>query len=251
LVGVADADQADSDLQLVGPRPLGMRPTTARRARLKTVSEAPRTKTTTKKPEVVANLKKPSAATLKQLADAIDQVRALNATAQKDETLRLKKEKIALDVRTAFGIGKADVTGMEFDNRPNPNNFAETRETFIILFDDILVSPAFMANIILHETSHAQRNAELKAKTGKESSKLSIAHQEVFSLLKEFEATQLEIDSAAMTGITSKEKNAAQSLHDQHVKEIGTLLGEATRDRITGGDLDGYREEFFKKVKAK
>jgi hypothetical protein len=165
----------------------------------------------------------------------------------KDEALRLAKEKVVKDIVKAYGVGLTHVTGLEFSNRNDSSNHAETLSTFIIVFDSVLVHPGFVASVILHESSHAQRNAELD----NAGVRLSFATEDLWSALKEFEGAQLEIDSAAKTGITEKEKKEATSLRNSHLSEIEALMGKKTRTEIENGGLDAVRARFIQQLKLR
>jgi len=199
------------------------------------------------KADAVANLTKPSSSAVQQLSAAITTVLKLNKNKTKDEALRLKKEKVVHDIVKAYGVGLTHVTGLEFSNRNDSSNHAETLGTFIIVFDSVLVHPGFVASVILHESSHAQRNAELD----NAGVRLSFATEDIWSALKEFEGAQLEIDSAAKTGITEKEKKEATSLRNSHLSEIEALMGKKTRTEIENGGLDAVRARFIQQLKSR
>lgn len=248
-------DAADPNTPLFGwvsPGPLGLEFKKERRAKRKVVSEREQSKPAKSKADAVANLTKPSSALINQLSAAIKTVRKLNtdyetAKKTKDEPLRLKKEKVLQDIVKAYGVGLKYVTGLEFDNRTDSENHAETRGTFIIAFDSVFVHPGFVANVILHESSHAQRNAEFE----QAGVKLSFTTEDIWSALKEVEGAQLEIDSAAITGITEAEKKVAIKLRNAHLSEIETLLGKDTRVEIENGGLDVVRARFIAKLKSR
>jgi hypothetical protein len=216
--------------------------------------QAPTSKPTPKKADAVANLKKPSDAIVKQLSAAIDSVMKENnayetSKKKKDDALRLKKEKVVKDIVQAYGVGLKYVTGLEFSNNDSEDD-AETKGTFIIAYDGCLTHPGFCASVILHESSHAQRNAEL-TKAGIDSSNLGFKDSDRWSALKEFEGAQLEIDSAATTGITEKEKRFATSLRDGHLNDIERLMGQDTRKEIENGGLDEVRARFIKQLQSR
>lgn len=248
-------DAADPSTPLFGwvsPGPLGLELKKERKAKRKVVSEREQSKPASSKADAVANLTKPSPSTIKQLSAAIDTVRKLNkdyetSAKTKDEALRLKKEKVVHDIVKAYGVGLKYVTGLEFDNRTDSENHAETRGTFIIVFDSVFVHPGFVANVILHESSHAQRNAELE----NAGVRLSFAAEDIWSALKEVEGAQLEIDSAATTGITEAEKKVAINLRNFHLSEIEKLMGKDTRTEIENGGLATVRARFIAKLKSR
>lgn len=253
-VGCNDAGDPDNPiLDSASPQPLGLEFKKGGKAKLKVVGEAEKRKRQPSRADAVANLTKPAAAIVQQLSAAIGAVKKLNQEYEttkksKDEDLRLKKEKVLKDIVKAYGVGLKYVTGLEFSNTRNDANLAETRGTFIIAFDDILEHPGFVANVILHESSHAQRNAELQS-AGLDSNDLGLVDASIWSALKEYEGCQLEIDSAAITGITEKEKQVAINLRDGHLAEIATLLGEKARKEIEQGGLDEVRTSFIRHLK--
>jgi hypothetical protein len=251
----ADPNNPMLEVELVSPMPLGLRPKVKGKAKPKSISEREPSKRKRSQADAVAKLTKPSDATIQQLSAALDNVRKLNKEYEtskkpKDEDLRLKKEKVVKDIVKAYGVGLTYVTGLEFSNRNDSPNHAETRGTFIIVFDGVLENPAFLASVIIHESSHAQRNAELN-NAGVDSSRLSLKAQDIWSALKEFEGAQLEIDSAAKTGITETEKKAAMSLRDAHLAELETLMGKDTRKEIENGGLDDVRDRFIRQLKSR
>lgn len=236
----------------VRPGPLGLELKKGRKAKRKSVSERERSKPASSKADAVANLTKPPASTIKQLRVAIDTVHKLNkeddtSTKTKDEPLRLKKEKVVHDIVKAYSVGLKYVTGLEFSNRTDSDNHADTRGTFITVFDSVLVHPGFVASVILHESAHAQRNAEFD----NAGVRLSFAAEGIWSALKEFEGAQLEIDSAATTGITEQEKKEAINLRNAHLAEIEALMGKATRTEIENGGLDAVRARFIGQLKSR
>jgi hypothetical protein len=251
----ADPNHPALEIELTGPRPLGMRPKTRGTAKPKVVSERETTKRKRSPADAVANLTKPSSAIVQQLQKAIDEVKNQNKQFEtskkaKDEPLRLKKEKVVKDVVKAFGVGLRFVSGLEFSNRDSPENHAETVGTFITVFDIILVNAPFIASVIIHESSHAQRNAELKS-AGIDESKLGYKEGDAWSALKEYEGAQLEIDSAVTTGITQDEIKAAQSLVNTHLKDIALLLGDDARKEVESGGLDNVRNRFISRLKSR
>jgi hypothetical protein len=211
-------------------------------------------KRTSTKADSVASLNKPSDAIVQKLKAAIDSVMKENhdyetSKKAKDEPLRLKKEKVLKDIVQAFGVGQKFVTSLEFDNRDSQDE-ADTIGTAIIAFDGCLKYPGYCASVILHESSHAQRNAEL-ANAGVDSNKMGIKDSAKWSALKEFEGTQLEIDSAATTGISADDKRFATKLRDGHLHDIETLMGEKTRQEIEKGNLDDVRDRFIKELQSR
>ena len=258
-IGCNDAADPNNPIfAWVIPGPLGLDLKKERKAKRKSVSERERSKPVSpvsSKADAVANLTKPSASIIKQLGAEIDTVLKLNksyetSTKTKDEALRLKKEKVVHDIVNAYKVGRKYVTGLEFSNRTDSPNHADTRGTFITVFDSIFVHPGFVANVILHESSHAQRNDELKA-AGVDSSRLGYPAEDIWSALKEVEGAQLEIDSADKTGITEKEKKEAISLRNSHLSEIETLMGKETRTEVENGGLDTVRARFIRKLTSR
>jgi hypothetical protein len=69
--------------------------------------------------------------------------------------------------------------------------------------------------------------------------------------LKEVEGAQLEIDSAATTGITEAEKKVAINLRNFHLSEIEKLMGKETRTEIENGGLETVRARFIAKLKSR
>ena len=211
-------------------------------------------KRTSTKADAVANLKKPSDAIVQKLKAASDSVMKESKDYEtskktKDEPLRLKKEKVLKDIVQAYGVGQKFVTSLEFDNRDSPDD-ADTIGTDIIAFDGCLKYPGYCSSVILHESSHAQRNAEL-ANAGVDSNKMGMKDSAEWSALKEFEGTQLEIDSAATTGISVDDKKFAMKLRDGHLHDIETLMGEQTRKEIENGNLDDVRDRFIKQLQSR
>jgi hypothetical protein len=236
------------------PGPLGLEWKKARKAKPKSVSEREQSKPIRSTVDAVANLKQPSAAIIKQLSADINTVRKLNEAAgtKKGEDIRLKKERVVKDIVTAYGVGLKYTTGLDFSNRTGYPNDADTlKGTFIVVYDSVLDHPpGYVANVILHESSHAQRNTELKQVTGVERDRLKDGDAAIWSALIEFEATQLELDNAPKTGITQAEQQEAKSLRDGHLKEINALMGEKARTEIENGGLDTVRARFMQKLKS-
>jgi hypothetical protein len=256
----ADPNQPLLETELAGPRPLGTRPKTRGSAKRMTVADADTSKQKPKKADAVANLTKPSAATIQTLSARMESVQKLNQEFEPPkkknepltEELRLKNQDLVKDIVKAYGVGQSHVTGLEVDRRTDSVDYADTRGTFIIAFVAIFADaegvPGFCASVIIHESSHAQRNDELqKAGIGS----LSDVNDRVWSALKEVEGAQLELDSAAVTGITAKQKNAATRLRDHNLAEIESLMGADTRTKVENGGLDDIRDKFIQKLKSK
>jgi hypothetical protein len=199
-----------------------------------------------KKVDAVANLKKPADAIVQKLSDAI---KSVMKEKNKDEALRQKKEKVLKDIVDAYGVGQKFVSSLQYDDSA-PEDLADTRETDVIAYDGCLKYPGFCASVMLHESAHAQRNAELKS-AGIDSNSLGFMDSDIWKALKEVEGPQLEIDSAATTGITAGDKNFATSLRDRWLNEIETLMGPHTRTAIENGGLDDVRDKFIKKLQKK
>jgi hypothetical protein len=222
-------------------------------------------KLTAKQADSVANLKTPSANIVKQLSDATAKVMKENqayetANKTKDEQLRLKKQKVVRDIVQAYGVGLNYVTGklqgLESDNRDSPHD-ADTSGTYIIAYDGCLwvpetkeiKYPGYCASVILHESSHAQRNAEL-AKASVDSNQLGYKDGAIWSALKEYEGVQLEIDNATTTGLTPTDKKFAEKLRAGHLDDIENLMGKQARADIEKGGLDVVRDTFIQKLQA-
>ncbi len=202
--------------------------------------------------DAVAKLKKPNARKIKLLAAALDRVRKLNKTyetknKQKDESLRLKKQQVVKDIAGTYKVGLQYVTGMEFSNRSSSGP-AVTKGTFIIVYDDILQTPAYVASVILHESSHAQRNAELAAR-GVNRNEFGLKTEEIWKAIIEIEGYQLELDHASKTGISSKEQKGIITLRDQYLADLATFMGKEAREEVENGGLEKVRERFIQKQK--
>lgn len=197
----------------------------------------------------VASLKKPSPTKIRRLSTALNNVKKLNRQYKtsgktKDELLRRKKEKVVKDIAAAYNVGLKYATGLEFSNRAS-DNLADTRGTFIVVFDGILEHPGFVASVVMHESSHAQRNAELQ-KAGVNRSDLGFGREETWKALIEIEAYQLEIDFAEKTGIKIAEKRGAERARDSYLRELQRQrhAGKKTRQKVENGGLEIVRAQF-------
>lgn len=224
------------------------------RAQPKMVAQASPQKKAGNTVNAVSALALPAADIIRQLQSDIDRVLKLDQqyvakNEAKDEPLRLAKEKVVHAIAKAYRVGLKHVSGMEFSNRLHETDYANTQGTFITVFDPTLTHPGFVANIVMHESSHAQRNDEL-ATAGVDRSKFSVSNEARWVALIEFEGAQLEIDHAAKTGITETEKNSAISLRDGHLKDIETFLGRKARAKVESGGIDEVRGQFIQTVKS-
>jgi hypothetical protein len=208
-----------------------------------------------KKVDSVANLKKPSAATINRLSAAIASVMKEDKDYEtkkkdKDDALADKKEKVLKDIVKEYGVGLTYVNALTFSNFGNPDDIGETRGTSTTVFDSCLTYPGFCASVVLHESSHAQRNAELEA-AGIDLNKLSEFKTAKWKALIEVEAYQLEMDYAATTGLTAKDKAFVKKKRDDWLAEIDTLwFGANYSQDILNGKLDQVRDKFFKTLQS-